>query len=169
MRFLFAFIVFCLFVSPATAQELCYTPAEAEAEQGIRIHSELMVIGLNCQHMGAREGMNLYGQYREFTATHGALFAGYEDTLMAFFKKRGDEKPVSALNALRTGFANDISTKAAGMRPDIFCGRFSPRIAQAYGMTQEEVRIWAGTIYPSHPVSYPVCEDLGSADVTDSE
>lgn len=28
----------------------CYTSAEAEAEQAIRLHSELLVIGLNCRH-----------------------------------------------------------------------------------------------------------------------
>ena len=36
---------------PAEAGRQCYTHEEAEAEQGIRIHSELMVIALNCQHM----------------------------------------------------------------------------------------------------------------------
>ena len=32
--------------SGAYAGDECYSPYEAEAEQGIRIHSELMVIGL---------------------------------------------------------------------------------------------------------------------------
>jgi hypothetical protein len=143
---------------PASARAAaCYSELEAEADQGIRIHSELMVIGLNCQHMGQRHGMNLYGKYREWTAQHGDLFATYEDVLMKFFKKRGDAKPEASLNTLRTAYANKISNDAAGMRPDVFCSKFAPRIDTAYNMKRDEIRKWAATIYPSHPVSYPVC------------
>ena len=40
-----------LFLTNTAAQaEACYSKAEYEAEQGIKIHSELMVIGLTCQN-----------------------------------------------------------------------------------------------------------------------
>ena len=45
----------------------CYSAVESEAEQGIRIHSELMVIGLNCAHMADADGNNLYVQHSKFT------------------------------------------------------------------------------------------------------
>ncbi|MCF8495578.1 MAG: hypothetical protein K9G62_02810 [Alphaproteobacteria bacterium] len=135
----------------------CYSDLQAEAEQGIRIHSELMVIGLNCQHMGTRHGMDLYGDYRKFSARYGELFANYEKVLMDFFRKRGDANPEASLNTLRTNFANKISKDAAGMRPDIFCSQYAPRITQASSMGQTDVRKWAATIYPSHPLSRPLC------------
>ena len=135
----------------------CYSRAEAEAEQGIRIHSELMVIGLNCQHMGKRAGMNVYGDYRKFTARHADLFAEYEQNLMNFYKARG-QKAEASLNALRTKYANQISDDVAAMRPDVFCSRYVPRIVQASKMSHNDVRRWAGTFYQSHPVSYPFCE-----------
>ena len=138
--------------------EACYSKVEAEAEQGIRIHSELMVIGLNCQHMGQRAGMNLYGQYRQFTSEHSALFARYEQILMNYFKKNGGGKAVAQLNTLRTGFANKISNDAAAMRPDVFCSRYAPRITKASEMNRTDLRVWAATIHPSHPVSRPLCE-----------
>ncbi|MEZ5919178.1 MAG: hypothetical protein R3D66_04485 [Alphaproteobacteria bacterium] len=158
-------IVVCLalfaamfFSMPRTAQaKACYSPVEAEAEQGIRIHSELMVIGLNCQHMGAREGMNLYGQYRQFTADNGDLFAAYEKILLRYFKNAGYGDPEAQINTLRTGFANKISNDAAKMRPDVFCSRYAPRITKAAEMKQVDLRKWAATIYPSHPVSAPLC------------
>lgn len=136
----------------------CYSPVEAEAEQGIRIHSELMVIGLNCQHMGSRYGKNLYGQYKELTSRHSDLFSKYEEILMNFYENRGDKKPEGSLNTLRTQFANKISKDVADLRPDVFCAKYYNRVEEAYEMDRNMIRQWASTIYPSHPVSYPLCD-----------
>ncbi len=152
------FFIFLLFPLSAFAKESCYSSQEAEAEQGIRIHSELMVIGLNCQHMGKRHDMDLYGQYRKITADHADLFEEYEGTLMTFFEKEGDKKPESRLRSMRTGFANKISQDAAKMRPDVFCGTYAPRLKKAHEMTRPALRQWAATIFPSHPVSHPLCK-----------
>jgi hypothetical protein len=141
----------------AFAEQKCYSDAEAEADQGIRIHSELMVIGLNCQVIGKRFGDDLYGTYRKFTADHANLFGGYEETLINHFKKEGAANPVSNLNELRTRYANKISDEAADMRPDIFCSNYAKRVKQAATMKEPEIKKWAGTIYPSHPVSRPLC------------
>ncbi len=153
---LFLFIFCALGLSPAQASS-CYSKAEAEAEQGIRIHSELMIIGLNCQHMGKREGMNLYQQYRQFTADHAGVFGGYEETLMTYFKRNGEAKPEAALNLLRTNFANKISNDVAAVRPDIFCSRYAPRITRAVKMKDADIRKWAGTFHENFPVSRPMC------------
>ncbi len=156
----FAFLCLAViaFAVEATASGQCYRNAEAEAEQGLRIHSELMVIGLNCQHMGMRAGQNLYGQYREFTAQHADLFAEYETILMDFYRDYGNEKPEAAINALRTKYANKISQDVATMRPDVFCSRFAPRVVRAAEFSGEELRNWAATFYPDHPVSLPFCD-----------
>ena len=113
MRFFILFISILLLNSQVShAKRMCYGSAEAEAEQGIRIHSELMVIGLNCTHMGARAGINLYGQYRQFTADHGDLFAIYEKILLKHFRENGSRNPEADINKLRTGYANKISKDA---------------------------------------------------------
>ena len=131
-RTFFIFLALMFVVPSALAQ--CYTPSQAEAEQGIRIHSELMVIGLNCQHMGKREGDEPLRNLQAVHARYADLFAGYEATLLSFFTKRGDSNPEASLNALRTGFANKISKDAAGMRPDVFCAQYAPRIDAVAGM-----------------------------------
>lgn len=155
LRILFIALIALL---PATAQaSSCYSNAEAEAEQGIRIHSELMVIGLNCTHMGAKAGINLYGQYRQFTADHGDLIATYEKILLRHYKKVGSRNPEADINTLRTGYANKISKDSASMRPDIFCSKYAPRVIAASDMQRDDIRKWAATIYPSHPVSKPLC------------
>jgi hypothetical protein len=151
------FLALVLLNFPAYA-EVCYSTAEAEAEQGIRIHSELMVIGLNCQHMTPAGQKNYYAQYRDFTARYESLFKAYEETLINYYRRAGRANPVGALNDLRTDFANKISENAAKMRPDVFCSRYMERIAKAQTMNQNQVKVWAATFYPSHPVSRPVCQ-----------
>jgi hypothetical protein len=76
---------------------------------------------------------------------------------MNFFKQNGDRSPEASLNTFRTTFANKISDDAARMRPDIFCSRYAPRVTKAHAMKLEDVRKWSATLYPSHPVSYPLC------------
>lgn len=140
------------------AKEGCYSLQEAEAEQGIRIHSELMVIGLNCQHMTPAGWKNFYQQYREITAKNSDLFAGYEETLINYYARSGVSNPEGRLHDLRTEFANKVSTDAAQMRPDVFCANYAPRLPKAAQMSREDLRNWAATVVASHPVSHPVCE-----------
>ena len=155
---LLSIAVLAFSASTALAAKSCYSMAEAEAEQGIRIHSELMVIGLNCQHMASAGNKNLYLAYREFTLANGKVFAEYETRLLNYFKKTGVKDPEAAINTLRTEFANKISFDAAKMRPDAFCHTYAPRIEKVSTMDQAHLRKWAATFFPSHPVSKPVCE-----------
>jgi len=155
IRLFLAFIV----LFPSQSFATCYTQAEAEAEQGIRIHSELMVIGLNCTHMGQKAGINLYGKYRQFSADHGDLFAQYEGIILDHYKNNDHPNPEKAMNTLRTEFANKISKDAAGMRPDVFCSQYAPRVLNVADMKHEDVRRWASTFYESHPVSKPFCDN----------
>jgi hypothetical protein len=157
--YLLVFIMALGVVKEAMAdRHSCYSLNEAEAEQGIRIHSELMVIGLNCQHMTPGGQINLYTQYRNFSSRYSDLIAGYEETLIRYFRRSGHPNPVASLNLMRTAFANKISNDAARMRPDLFCKRYSPRISQAAAMNRKELRKWASTVFPSHPVSQPLCQ-----------
>lgn len=135
----------------------CLSNAEGEAEQGIRIHSELMVIGLNCQHMTPRGWKNFYHQYREISAKHGPLFAGYEQTLITHYQNIGIQNPEGRLNDLRTAFANKVSIDAARMRPDVFCATFAPRLPQVEKMTTAQLREWAASTYRTVGTSEPLC------------
>ncbi len=149
-----AFIVFL--TQPVQAKG-CYQAKEAEAEQGIRIHSELMVIGLNCQHKYQSQGRNLYMQYRDFTDRHANLFSTYEGIILNYFKRTGIKDPEARLNSLRTSYANKISIEAAKMRPDMFCQVYAPRITKAADMNKTDLRRWAATVFSSNPVSQPLC------------
>lgn len=155
-KFLIAFCLSVLLTSPAYASA-CYTAAEAEAEQGIKIHSELMVIGLNCQHLYKAKGQNLYSAYRSFASKNASLFTGYENSLIGYFSRTGSADGETQLTQMRTQFANKIANDAARMRPDQFCKHYAGRIDKVSGMSTANIKKWAGTFYPSHPTSRPIC------------
>lgn len=163
MKFLALLLAVTLLSSTAIAETRirvgadCYTPLEAEAEQGVRIHSELMVISLNCQHLTPPGQENLYAQYRKFTAKNAALFSTYEMLLIKHFKQRGDSDPEREMHTLRTMYANKISKDAAVMRPDAFCSAYMPRIQKASTMDQGQLHKWASTFFPGFGPSRPIC------------
>lgn len=162
MRVLAGFLSLCLlivcFSNVSFAEEACYSKGEYEAEQGIRIHSELMVVGLNCAHMSDADGNNVYAKYQKFTKKHEDLFATYEKIIMKYQSDNGDKDPEKSLHSLRTKFANKISNDVAQMRPDIFCRTYAERINKASKMDGDMVRKWASMKFPGHPVSHPECE-----------
>lgn len=149
------FVLSFVFAMPAVAA--CYSIEEAEAEQGIRIHSELMVIGLNCSHLATANGNNLYLEHKKFTNKHAKLFEQYENTIIAYMKRNGTASPGKALHKLRTSFANKVSADVADMRPDIFCKNYASRIEKVSAMDESTFRKWAATPFESYPVSKPMC------------
>jgi hypothetical protein len=147
---------FIILLSAQAVKAQCYSMSEFEAEQGLRIHSELMVISLNCQHVHHVNG-NLYMQYKDFTRRHSNLISGYERTLKNYFTRTGRANPELAINDLRTSLANKISNDAAQMKPNVFCKAYGNRIIQALQMDQSKLRRWASTPFQGHPVSRPIC------------
>jgi hypothetical protein len=156
MKLVLTLLVVMTISAPALANS-CYSTKEAEAEQGLRIHSELMVIGLNCQHMTPRGWKNFYQEYREITARNKALFHQYEETLINHYSQSGAGNAERKIHTMRTNFANKISTNAAQMRPDVFCANFAPRIPKVAQMSQQELRQWAVSAAATQPQSKPVC------------
>lgn len=149
-------IVFAFVIFSGQAFAACYSNEEIEAEQALRIHSELMVIGLNCQHMIHDKG-NLYILYREFTRKHGSLIRGYEQKLINFYSRQGYSNPEGQLHNLRTKLANAVSQDVARTRPDLFCRRYADRIPQAMQMSGGDVKRWAATSFPGKMLSQPTC------------
>lgn len=154
MKKLAVLALFLLLSTPAVAGS-CYTPREVEAEQAIRIHSELMVIGLTCIKMPG--GQALYQDYQGFTQKNKVLLASYEEDLIGYYQRAGYASPEKQLHTLRTTMANQISMHAITMSTSTFCRNFGPRVAKALAMDKAKVRQWAQTSYASSPTSKPMC------------
>ncbi len=148
--------LFCAQASMANPS--CYSPAEFEAEQGLRIHSELMVIGLTCMKMP--QGQQIYMKYDQFTRKNQALISSYESDMISFFRQRGDKAPEKSLHTLRTNLANGISKHAIEMSTTSFCSQFSSRVDQALAMDTNKLRKWAQHVWPATPTTLPVCHKI---------
>lgn len=145
-----------LIISAPSYATSCYSAKEAEAEQAIRIHSELMVIGLNCQHMTPKGWKNFYQEYREITSRHQPLITQYENTLISYNSRNGGNAE-RKMHDMRTAFANKTSTDAAKMRPDVFCATFAPRIPKVAKMSTTEFQQWAASTAATQRLSQPIC------------
>lgn len=163
MKFLCpALVIFCAALFPVSVMaSSCYTPSEAAAEQALRLHSELLVIGLNCQNIKQAGGEDTYRKYKEFTKKHADLLESYENRLIQHYQKHGSHAPEKELNSLRTDLANDLARVVADVRPDVFCFRHMERLNMAGAMSGKDVQNWARTYFPAMPPSKPFCMDSG--------
>ncbi|MEM6902890.1 MAG: hypothetical protein AAF556_06605 [Pseudomonadota bacterium] len=98
----------------------CYTPREASAERAIRIHSELMVVGLTCaMHF---DDPGLFVRYAKFTNQHRADIVAHEQAMIGYFAKTAEGNPKRRFDHWRTSIANAVSTRAALSSASIYCG-----------------------------------------------
>ncbi|MCE9508400.1 MAG: hypothetical protein K8R48_08860 [Alphaproteobacteria bacterium] len=149
---------FVLSVAVISSAEACYSAADFEAEQGVRIHSELMVIGLTCLKMP--EGRELYRKYQDFTLKNSSLIAGYETDIINHYASEGVAEPEQKFHTLRTDLANEVARQAVAMSMLSFCRQFSPRIDAALSMDEPKLRRWAQHVWPGQPPSEPVCDSV---------
>jgi hypothetical protein len=133
----------------------CYTAREVEAEQALRIHSELMVIGLTCMNMP--QGMAMYQKYQRFTQKNQVLLASYETELISYYRRAGYDSPEKQLHTLRTNLANQISEHAITMSISTFCRSYGTRVDKALAMDQQKIRRWAQFSFAGSPTSQPMC------------
>jgi hypothetical protein len=148
-----------LTVNPSgVVTQSCYTPADAEAEQAIRLRSIMMVIGLNCQASRFRgTADNLYADYRQFVADHGERYAAYEKQMMDYFARGGSADPEADLNRMATEFGNAFSLDVAKMRPDMFCYQYSKSLLRVKNLNDDAFHAWVLTPDALHPPLHPMC------------
>ncbi len=154
-------IIFTLIFIVATVNQAyaidnkCYKIEQFEAEQGLRIHSELLVISLTCRKTPGHG--TLYEKYKRFTNKNKLLIANYENILISFFRDSGSASPAKDLHTLRTSLANDISQHAINMSVTGFCNYFGGRIDRALKMNRETLRKWAKQVWENQKTSHRLC------------
>jgi len=137
---------------PATAGEGCPALSRVEAEQAMRLHSELMVIGLTCQKY-YRKPANIYGKYQEFTVENADFLRGAEDGLVASMGAK-------QFHALRTRIANDASQRAAVMTPMAYCRTNAGFVGEVLALSSEGVRAYVRRLAEGARQQAPGCMAL---------
>lgn len=148
--------VFILALMPSVALAAqCYTPDQFRAEQVVRYHSQMMVIGMLC---GGPYKQDTYAAYQAFTKRHEHTIRAEEDRLIAFFRQSGAASPTRALHDLRTGLANEMSMRAMNAR-GAYCRSMVSRYVQAKKVDPETFRQWIKTLSPASDLrsTRPVC------------
>lgn len=145
--------------APAPA---CYSPPEFEAEQALRLHTELMVIGLKCQE--AYKDKNPFGAYNQFTQTQKTALAAWEKRLIGYFGRAGGGGSGSAtarFDSFRTGLANEASRRVATIGATEYCEAMVPLAVQAATLSPAEVTKLVGDEHLMRLSRHPVCGTTG--------
>lgn len=118
------------------AGSACYTQEEFEAEQAIRLHTEMMMVGLTCRNVVP--GKDLFQNYGAFTSKHRTSIQQAEKVLQAHFRKRGGG--AHQFDTFRTELANHSSRRAATLTSQHYCDYLAPNALAAPDVPPEQIR-----------------------------
>jgi len=145
--------------STATKPGACYSRAEHAAEQTIRMHTEMMVVGLTCQQVNPdKKPFNLY---QDFTIKNRSLISNSEASIIDHFRKKGGGNATRQFDMFRTELANDISRRAAVIGTGLYCANFVDRSKAAMDLTADDIRVLTGDEKSAglmHLSSKPLCD-----------
>jgi len=122
---------------PAFAANTCYTAEQMEAEQLLRLHSELMVITVTCRQ--GSQGEALPAAYGDFTHRNIRMLHDAEQTMIAYFRDNQSGDPVEHLDRLRTILANEFGQKSATMTAPEFCTAYRDKVLAYDAATSADV------------------------------
>ncbi|WP_376965397.1 hypothetical protein ABNQ39_30785 [Azospirillum sp. A26] len=146
--------------SSVPATPACYNRAEHAAEQLMRMHTEMMVVGLTCRTvMPDKKPFDLY---QDFSVKNRALLSSSEASLISFYKRSGaGGNATRQFDMFRTELANEISRRAATIGIPQYCANFVDRSVAAKDLTADDLRTLtsdeknAGLM---HLASHPLCD-----------
>lgn len=137
MKYLIFFVtLFSLITTGSFAA--CYTPAQYKAEQALRFHTDLMVVGLYCKRVMKQ---NTYATYQAFTSRNQNVIRSEENQLISYFKQTKTPAPERALHKLRTDLANKTSLQASKSIV-AFCRQYMVPYAKAKTMVPADFQRW---------------------------
>ncbi len=142
------------------AAPACYNRTEHAAEQMMRLHTEMMVVGLTCRTVVPDK--KPFDIYKDFSVKNRALLSNSEASLISYYKRSGSGgNATRQFDMFRTELANEISRRAATIGIPQYCANFVERSAVAKDLTPDDLRTLtsdeknAGLM---HLASRPLCD-----------
>jgi len=114
----------------------CYSRVEHAAEQMLRLHTEIMTVGLYCKELKATD--DPYGMYQKFTIAHRSDIAAAEKTLMDFYARGHGGKAM--FDTFRTELANEASRRSAVINVGIYCHEHIDRVRDALALSNDQLK-----------------------------
>lgn len=149
------FAVMLLF-SPAMAAPPCYSTQEAEAEQLLRLHSELMLIALTCRQ--SNSGRDLIKAYTQFTSRNVAKLHEAEAVMSRYYEKTAKGQGISRLDKLRTRLANECGQEMARESAPSYCAVRRDRAESLYDSSYPDIQLAAARLYARQRPGAPLCK-----------
>lgn len=144
----------------------CYSPTELQAEQLLRLHSELMVITVTCAQSST--GDNLVPMYTGFTRANLPALHAAEQTMMHYYKLNFDGAPVDHLDRLRTRLGNEFGQKIADISAPEFCRQFRDKVVAFYGATPAQIYQESLRMEQTEKSEHPLCKNSATHVATDN-
>ena len=132
----------------------CYTPDELEAEQGLRLHTDLEVIMLTCKYDGYRRPLK--DSYAIFLKKYSAQIRKWENTIARIYASSGGSRN-EVIDNFRTALANQKSHEASTMNPRQFCIAYANWVPGVASWSQEQVMNYVRTPDSARPTKKPPC------------
>jgi hypothetical protein len=148
--------VFCaLFLLSGMAQAgECYTPDEFEAEQGLRLHTDLEVISLTCKYDGYRRP--LMNSYAVFTKKYSLQLRKWENIIARIYASSGGSRN-EVIDNFRTSLANQKSHEASSLNPRQFCIAYANWVPAVAAWSPNQVMNYVRTPDAARQARKPLC------------
>lgn len=161
-------VVALVAVAPVAARAAeCYSPAEYEAEQALRLQSELTVIAYGCPTPPGMPPLPV--QYGNFVRSHQKQFAQWQGTLRTYLRKTLGGNVDRNFDNLASLISNQLSNRQALVSPITFCeaemGRFGQLVTMSADELLRQVRDNSVVRMSSRPPCRPVEIALREPDV----
>jgi hypothetical protein len=155
MRLLSLFLLLACFALPqmAVAKE-CYSLEEFEAEQGLRLHTDLEVIALTCKYDGYRRPLRQ--SYGVFVRKYSKWIKNWENVIARVYASRGGSRN-EVIDNFRTSLANNKSHEASEMIPRQFCIAYANWVPAVASWSPEQVLQYVRTPDAKRPAKKPPC------------
>lgn len=121
-----------------TKPAACYNRKEHAAEQLMRMHTELMVMGLTCDSIFPE--YKTFAKYQEFTVKNRKMLSEAEATLIGHFQRTGGGG-TAKFDTYRTELANQISRRVGVIGSWSYCQQLIPRSTTAVSLQPDDLRV----------------------------
>jgi hypothetical protein len=132
----------------------CYTPQEFEAEQGLRLHTDLEVIMLTCKYDGYRRPLK--NSYAVFLKKYSMQIRQWENMIAQVYASSGGSRG-EVIDNFRTALANQKSHEAGVMSPRQFCIAYANWVPAVAAWSPEQVMNYVRTPDAARQTRKPPC------------